>query len=58
MKTYKNLYSRTWAYDNHYAAWRRLARVAGFEYALIDNLLRLEEGLRTTHEDEREIGIF
>ena len=49
MKTYKNLYARIWAYENLYEAWRRAARrkrrsprVAGFEYALTDNLLRLD----------------
>ena len=54
MKTYKNLYPRIWAYDNLYVAWRAAARrkrtspgVAGFEYALTDSLLRLEEELRT-----------
>jgi retron-type reverse transcriptase len=54
MKTYKNLYLRIWVYDNLYVAWRAAARrkrtslgVAGFEYALTDNLLQLEEELRT-----------
>jgi hypothetical protein len=54
MKTYKNLYPRIWIYDNLYVAWRAAARrkrkspgVAGFEYALTDNLLQLEEELRT-----------
>ena len=48
MKTYKNLYTRIWIYENLYETWRRAARrkrkslgVAGFEYALTDNLLRL-----------------
>jgi retron-type reverse transcriptase len=54
MKTYKNLYPRIWVYENLYEAWRRAARrkraapgVATFEYTLTDNLLRLEEELRT-----------
>lgn len=54
MKTYKNLYPRICAYDNLYTAWRNAARrkrkspgVASFEYALIDNLLQLEEELCT-----------
>lgn len=49
VKTYKNLYARIWAYENLYEAWRTAARrkrksprVAGFEYALTDNLLRLD----------------
>jgi RNA-directed DNA polymerase len=54
MKTYKNLYPRIWAHENLYAAWRKAARrkrkspgVASFEYILIENLLRLEEELRS-----------
>jgi hypothetical protein len=54
MKTYKNLYPRIYAYDNLYAAWRCAAQrkrgkpgVAAFEYLLTDNLLRLEDELRT-----------
>ena len=53
MKTYKNIFPRVCAYDNLYFAWRDAARckrkspeVAAFEYALIDNLLRLEAELR------------
>ena len=54
MKTFKQLYPRIWAYENLHTAWRHAARrkrkspgVAGFEYALTDNLLQLEEELRT-----------
>ncbi len=53
MKTYKNIFPRICAYDNLYFAWRDAARgkrkspeVAAFEYALTDNLLRLEVELR------------
>jgi retron-type reverse transcriptase len=53
MKTYKNIFPRICAYDNLYFAWRAAARgkrkspeVAAFEYALTDNLLRLEGELR------------
>jgi retron-type reverse transcriptase len=53
MKTYKNIFPRICAYENLYFAWRDAARgkrkspeVAAFEYALIDNLLRLEAELR------------
>ena len=52
MKTYKNLFPRICSYGNLYEAWRKAARgkrgspeVADFEYALIDNLLELEEEL-------------
>jgi RNA-directed DNA polymerase len=53
MKTYKNIFPTICSYDNLYFAWRAAARgkrtspeVAAFEYALIDNLLRLEAELR------------
>jgi hypothetical protein len=54
MKAVKNIFPRIYAYDNLYFAWRDAARgkrkspeVASFEYALTDNLLHLEEELRT-----------
>jgi RNA-directed DNA polymerase len=54
MKTYKNIYPKIWVYENLYESWRKAARgkrtspeVAGFEVRLIDNLLELEEELRT-----------
>jgi retron-type reverse transcriptase len=54
MKTYKNLYPRICDYANLHDAWRRAARgkrgthgVAAFEYLLLENLLRLEDELRT-----------
>jgi hypothetical protein len=65
MKTYKNLSPRIWAYDNLHVAWRAAARrkrtspgVAGFEYALTDNLLQLEEELRTQTYRPGPYGIF
>lgn len=54
MKSYKNIYPNICAYENLYHAWRKAARgkrkapeVAAFEYYLTDNLLQLEEELRT-----------
>jgi retron-type reverse transcriptase len=54
MKTYKNLYPRICTYENLYESWRKAAQgkrksaeVATFEYHLTDNLLALEEELRT-----------
>jgi RNA-directed DNA polymerase len=54
MKTYKNIYPSIYTYENLHTAWRKAARgkrkspeVAGFEYHLIDNLLQLEEELRS-----------
>ena len=54
MKTYKNIYPKICTYENLHAAWRKAARgkrkapeVATFEYFLTDNLLQLEQELRT-----------
>ena len=54
MKTYGNIYPNICTYENLYESWRKAAlgkrkapEVAGFEYHLIDNLLELEEELRS-----------
>ena len=54
MKTYKNLYPKVWAWDNLYLAYRRARKgkrgrvpVANFEFFLEDNLVQLQEELRT-----------
>jgi RNA-directed DNA polymerase len=56
MKTYKNIFPRICSYHNLYYAWREAARgkrkspeVAAFEYALIENLIQLEQELREGH---------
>ena len=53
MKTYKNLYARIWSFENLYRAYRAARRgkrdraaVAGFEFNLEANLLRLQGELR------------
>jgi RNA-directed DNA polymerase len=53
MKRYRNIYPNICTYENLYHSWRKAARgkrskpeAAGFEYFLIDNLLRLEQELR------------
>ena len=52
MKTYKNLYSQVWAWDNLYCAYRKArkgkrarASVAAFEWDLEGNLVRLQDEL-------------
>jgi RNA-directed DNA polymerase len=56
MKTYKNIFPRICSYHNLYYAWREAARgkrkspeVAAFEYALIENLIQLEQELGEGH---------
>ena len=54
MKTYKHLYPQVWDWDNLYQAYRRARRgkrgkepVADFEFCQEDNLVQLQEELRT-----------
>jgi RNA-directed DNA polymerase len=54
MKTFKNLYSQVWAWDNLYCAYRKArkgkrarAATAAFEWDLEGNLVRLQDELAT-----------
>jgi hypothetical protein len=54
MKSYKNIHPNICSYDNLYHSWgkaakrkRKVPEVAEFEYFLTDNLLQLEQELRS-----------